>query len=684
MRNAHLKSIVPLFLLVGVVVFILTSLEFFLFRFADYNVYHVFDISVFDTLLLLAIFFIQYALLRNLSINTWRLTKLQSLILGGASLSALFVLSLLLIKSPIWVFIPVLTVLFGLGILLKNCTVNPLQKIALLILVGAGLNASLVFWMHEEANAGRHIEYARQLAEERDTIAEFHLQQIITAQQSTPQASVALWEKAWLNNTYLASNYQLSLQNELVDSSQVLYTPILTYTDQSTPVYQIYLPNNRQLAFQLKKDFLRSVYTKHLPYKNLTQLSNYYFAVVDDGEIVLANSHDFDERALTIPLPKVGNTEKIAWNDFDIRVYHHSENRYVLIGEPISEVQVWFSNAAFFFSLFIIASLLFELPALFFRRKPLLKIWQEQSIQLRIQATIFSLTLLLFFVIATATFIFLRQNNQTIADERQLNNAETVRKAVVEYQRLFDWELADFSVAALAQLANRQLCDIDLYDRTGKLVISSIATATNSPAPKLITPNERAQIQANPFSVVTLYFSKPSGNGLQSVLGIRQNDELLGFIRVSSFERAIGTAQDIPVIMSNLLNVYVLLLLIVWLTALLLLHLLTQPLSLLASRLSNFKPGQQNEKLEWAGQDVIGLLIGEYNNMVDVVEQTTEELAKNEREGAWKTMAQQIAHEINNSLTPLRLNIQFLTRTLNSPEAIEPAVAQRFTQNLET
>ena len=58
--------------------------------------------------------------------------------------------------------------------------------------------------------------------------------------------------------------------------------------------------------------------------------------------------------------------------------------------------------------------------------------------------------------------------------------------------------------------------------------------------------------------------------------------------------------------------------------------------------------------------------------MVDVVEQATKELVKNEREGAWQVMAQQIAHEINNPLTPLKLNIQFLTRLLNDPNSINP------------
>jgi len=98
---------------------------------------------------------------------------------------------------------------------------------------------------------------------------------------------------------------------------------------------------------------------------------------------------------------------------------------------------------------------------------------------------------------------------------------------------------------------------------------------------------------------------------------------------------------------------------------------LTKPLELLASRLSNFKLGKKNEKLTWKGDDAIGQLITEYNKMVDKIELTTQDLIRSEREGAWQIMAQQIAHEINNKLTPLRLNTQFLSRIVDSLSPVE-------------
>jgi len=70
--------------------------------------------------------------------------------------------------------------------------------------------------------------------------------------------------------------------------------------------------------------------------------------------------------------------------------------------------------------------------------------------------------------------------------------------------------------------------------------------------------------------------------------------------------------------------------------------------------------GKQNEKIEWNKEDELGSLIAEYNRMVDELIQSATLLAKSERESAWREMAKQVAHEIKNPLTPMKLNVQYL------------------------
>lgn len=73
--------------------------------------------------------------------------------------------------------------------------------------------------------------------------------------------------------------------------------------------------------------------------------------------------------------------------------------------------------------------------------------------------------------------------------------------------------------------------------------------------------------------------------------------------------------------------------------------------------------GQHNEKIDYKGNDEIKQLVNQYNNAVDELERSAKLLAQSERESAWKLMARQIAHEINNPLTPMKLSIQQLQRT---------------------
>jgi nitrogen fixation/metabolism regulation signal transduction histidine kinase len=82
-------------------------------------------------------------------------------------------------------------------------------------------------------------------------------------------------------------------------------------------------------------------------------------------------------------------------------------------------------------------------------------------------------------------------------------------------------------------------------------------------------------------------------------------------------------------------------------------------------KFSRIKFGTKNEKIEYLSNDEIGGLVAEYNRMVDELEKSVELLSKSEREIAWREMARQVAHEIKNPLTPMKLSIQQLQRAWN-------------------
>ncbi len=126
-------------------------------------------------------------------------------------------------------------------------------------------------------------------------------------------------------------------------------------------------------------------------------------------------------------------------------------------------------------------------------------------------------------------------------------------------------------------------------------------------------------------------------------------------------EVTLKTSQQIK----NLIKIYILLFIFSGFFAYFLLKQITSPLRSISAHLSSAKIDNIAKPLHWPVKDEIGYLINDYNNLMKELEIRTQQLIKSEKEGAWKKMAKQIAHEIKNPLTPMRLNVQYLLKSFN-------------------
>lgn len=120
-----------------------------------------------------------------------------------------------------------------------------------------------------------------------------------------------------------------------------------------------------------------------------------------------------------------------------------------------------------------------------------------------------------------------------------------------------------------------------------------------------------------------------------------------------------------------LLNAFVFLLLISSALSFSISNTIISPLTELGNKLKEFSLGKRNESIPWKQPDELGTLIQAYNDMVDKLEQSAELLAHSEREVAWREMAKQVAHEIKNPLTPMKLSIQHMESRIREAEADE-------------
>jgi signal transduction histidine kinase len=207
--------------------------------------------------------------------------------------------------------------------------------------------------------------------------------------------------------------------------------------------------------------------------------------------------------------------------------------------------------------------------------------------------------------------------------------------------------------------------DINLYDPSGNLLATS--------RPEIFDRGLQGE-KMNPVA-----FRKMSGEkqaefvnheriGNLSYLSayvpyLNVENKLLAYLNLPYFSKQDVLSKDISTLTVAIINVYVLLILMTIAIAVFISEQITRPLRLIRQKFSEIKLGKQYEPISYQGKDEIGSLVAEYNRMVGELERSVEMLAKSERESAWREMAKQIAHEIKNPLTPMKLSVQQLQRS---------------------
>jgi nitrogen fixation/metabolism regulation signal transduction histidine kinase len=153
---------------------------------------------------------------------------------------------------------------------------------------------------------------------------------------------------------------------------------------------------------------------------------------------------------------------------------------------------------------------------------------------------------------------------------------------------------------------------------------------------------------------------------LSAYIPFRDNqNKTTAFINLPYFARQQELQQEISSILVTIINIYVILTALAVMVSLIMSNHLTQPLQLIRDRFSRLNLSTGIEKIDYQSNDEIGELINEYNLMVEKLAESAEQLARSERESAWREMARQVAHEIKNPLTPMKLSIQHLEKAWN-------------------
>lgn len=212
--------------------------------------------------------------------------------------------------------------------------------------------------------------------------------------------------------------------------------------------------------------------------------------------------------------------------------------------------------------------------------------------------------------------------------------------------------------------------DINLYDVNGYLLATSrpkvfntglISEQMNPSAYREMRFGERSEYLGDEHIGALEYSSayKPFYN---------KDGKLMAYINLQHFGQQNEFETQIQEFLVAIVNVFVLLLAFSILIAIFVSNWLTAPLRILQESFSSVRFGTPNERISYNKEDEIGSLVKGYNQKLEELEYAAEKLAKSERESAWREMAKQVAHEIKNPLTPMRLSVQHLLRSYDAED----------------
>lgn len=233
------------------------------------------------------------------------------------------------------------------------------------------------------------------------------------------------------------------------------------------------------------------------------------------------------------------------------------------------------------------------------------------------------------------------------------------------------------------ELSDIHNLEINIYSLDGILLKSSKSRfsidSVAPPIPKYIIKLVQSSVEKRYVDIKNI-----DGKKNRSSYSLIKDDKFkpLGILNLPYVEDDSYYQTELQNFLIRLAQVYSFMLLVAFGVAYFLSSYITKSLKTISDKLSETSLTQKNEKIVLeANSKEINLLIKAYNGMVDELEESALKLAQSEREEAWREMAKQVAHEIKNPLTPMRLTVQSFQRKFDQND---PTLKQKINDYSET
>lgn len=314
----------------------------------------------------------------------------------------------------------------------------------------------------------------------------------------------------------------------------------------------------------------------------------------------------------------------------------------------------------------LVTGFIFLIVYLFLKNGHIVILGKNDKFQYRILDSFLLATLMFLIILVLATHFAISQQNQELVKQELLRQLESITDATENNPSIRN-KLARGVPFSLDSLTTSLNVDASFY---------SDAIIKKSTTPQIY--QQHLLPSALPFTVYQDLYQSQKRNtlttvmldnqelviGYRSVLGSDRNPQAV--IAIPTFVQSPKYDQQLLETTSYLIILYLIVFGLFILATTIISRQLTLPLQYIRQGLNKISKGDLDTTIPVTRKDEIGSLAIAYNQMVSRLKELQEELAAAEREAAWQEMAQQVAHEIKNPLTPMKLNIQHLERQLAS------------------
>ena len=381
------------------------------------------------------------------------------------------------------------------------------------------------------------------------------------------------------------------------------------------------------------------------------------------------------------PIPPEG----LLWSEsgYDLLAQGDPHGAMLVLG---TRIPTWWDHVTTFSYLFLFFCLLAALPgaaSLFFGRDRADPMGISGKVRLGVAG--FAIVSLLLFTFGMRRMLDVRQSQHSTRtlDERSRGVLAELRKTLRGEGTLAP-SMTPYLDHLLGNLSNVFFTDLTLYGPDGVLFATSREQVFNTGLlGRRMDPRAYQRLAVEGASSFIHGEHIGTATFTTAYMPFRNDQgEVLAYLALPYFARQGEVEQERAAGYVALVNLFTLLFLLSVVAAALITHWTTRPLELLRRGLERIALGARNEPIKYRGNDELGQLVSVYNRKVDELRESAMRLARSERESAWREMAKQVAHEIKNPLTPMKLNIQQFQRTWSPELPDAKARLDRFSDGL--